>query len=365
MKHITSMLSAALASLILLSSTAQGQNGGLKFSLKDLGARLKDSFSAQSSTANGINNRGDVTGNLWVGQDQECFYWGAKDTKPTVFYFLTRKFVPVFCDARAVDSLGQVAGSGYTFLGTTRAFRRDSKGGTLTALDPVAPLTTSNGLGIYNGTVVGYMGYYFSASWDANGAVTNLFPTIHSQAFGLNATGQAIGFFLTSQNSLHAFSGISGSFTDLGTLGGNDSLAYAINASGIIVGQADVPSGGCVPHLAYWVANVATDLGACGWSASAISSDNWIVGYQQVPSRNCSPWQTSGDCRAFLATLTPNCIGPYDLNTLLDSSGAGWTLVQATGINDSHQIVGFGITPKGETHAFVLTPNNQQLCYPD
>ena len=58
-------------------------------------------------------------------------------------------------------------------------------------------------------------------------------------------------------------------------------------------------------------------------------------------------------------------MGPYLLDTLLDSSGAGWTLTQAAGINDSHQIVGYGRAPNGEQHAFLLTPNNQQLCYPN
>ena len=44
-----------------------------------------------------------------------------------------------------------------------------------------------------------------------------------------------------------------------------------------------------------------------------------------------------------------------DLNTLLPS-GSGWTLIDAQGINDSGQIVGYGISPLGETNAFLLTP---------
>jgi hypothetical protein len=35
-------------------------------------------------------------------------------------------------------------------------------------------------------------------------------------------------------------------------------------------------------------------------------------------------------------------ITPIDLSTLLDSSGAGWTLSQATAINSVGQIVGRG-----------------------
>jgi len=45
----------------------------------------------------------------------------------------------------------------------------------------------------------------------------------------------------------------------------------------------------------------------------------------------------------------------YDLNSLIDPS-LGWVLQEATGINDSGQIVGYGTGPSGQTDAFLLTP---------
>jgi probable HAF family extracellular repeat protein len=42
-----------------------------------------------------------------------------------------------------------------------------------------------------------------------------------------------------------------------------------------------------------------------------------------------------------------------DLNSLL-LPGSGWTLSSATAINDSGQIVGYGINPSGQQHAFLL-----------
>jgi probable HAF family extracellular repeat protein len=45
-----------------------------------------------------------------------------------------------------------------------------------------------------------------------------------------------------------------------------------------------------------------------------------------------------------------------NLNSLLDSSGAGWDLQVAYGINSRGQIVGIGTDPKGEVTGFVLTP---------
>jgi len=179
MKHVTSIPVAVFASLIALSATAYSQNGGLRFSLKDLGADLKGAFGGQSSTANGINNRGDVTGNFWIKGDQECFFIPANGNPVSFYLKLT---TPVLCDARAVDVTGQVAGSGTYNGGLSRAFRRDSKG-ILHTLNPASPFTQSFGLGINKGIVVGYMNFYFSAKWDVEGSVTNLFPSVFSEAF--------------------------------------------------------------------------------------------------------------------------------------------------------------------------------------
>ena len=44
-----------------------------------------------------------------------------------------------------------------------------------------------------------------------------------------------------------------------------------------------------------------------------------------------------------------------DLNSLI-TINHGWTLQSATAINDSGQIVGYGINPSGQTHAFLLNP---------
>ena len=44
-----------------------------------------------------------------------------------------------------------------------------------------------------------------------------------------------------------------------------------------------------------------------------------------------------------------------DLNTP-DCSSSGWTLEYATAINDSGQIVGYGVNRSGQTDAFLLTP---------
>jgi probable HAF family extracellular repeat protein len=46
-----------------------------------------------------------------------------------------------------------------------------------------------------------------------------------------------------------------------------------------------------------------------------------------------------------------------DLNSLLDASGSGYTFEEAKGIADNGMIAATGLTPSGESHAVLLTPN--------
>jgi hypothetical protein len=114
-----------------------------------------------------------------------------------------------------------------------------------------------------------------------------------------------------------------------------------------------------------------TELGCGLGNASAISNDNWIVTGDHESYITCSqhadwcyqPCLSPG--YGFLIVPDPSC-SPTQLNTLLDASSAGWNVWSATGINDNHRIVGWGIPPAGgPPHAILLTPNDLPLCYPD
>jgi hypothetical protein len=62
---------------------------------------------------------------------------------------------------------------------------------------------------------------------------------------------------------------------------------------------------------------------------------------------------TKTESSAFIWTAAEGLI---DLNTVLDSSGLGWAIIDGRAINNLGQIVGSGRNPGGEVHAVLLTP---------
>lgn len=63
-----------------------------------------------------------------------------------------------------------------------------------------------------------------------------------SIAFSINNAGQVTGYALTASNATHAFLYSAGTMNDIGTLGGSSSVGFAINDSGQITGDS-APSG--------------------------------------------------------------------------------------------------------------------------
>jgi probable HAF family extracellular repeat protein len=167
-------------------------------------------------------------------------------------------------------------------------------------------------------------------------------------AFGINDGGQIVGYSITTSGVVHAFLLSGGALTDLGTLGGEQSIAHKINHSGQVVGYSTLSSGTLNPpfHAFLWSpGGQMMDLGALAGNRSIaydINNLGQVVGASEI---------AAGMYRAFVyAPLT----GLVDLNQLIP--GSGWTLLEARGINDKGQIVGFGINPSGFTHGFLLLP---------
>ncbi len=168
----------------------------------------------------------------------------------------------------------------------------------------------------------------------------------NSFGYGINSSGQVAGTaYNSSYSSYDAFFYDGATTVDLGTFGGQDASALALNDQAQMTGY--VTSAGGFDQAFRYSGGAAVLLGTLGGHYSyglAINNSNVIVG---------GSFTDTGDTiyHAFIAMAN----SLVDLNLLLDATGVGWTLVEARAINDSGQIAGIG-TYNGGRHTFLLTP---------
>jgi len=160
----------------------------------------------------------------------------------------------------------------------------------------------------------------------------------YSSAVGINNNHQIVGSSDNASGYSHAVIWSNGQVTDLGTLGGTQSAAYAINNNGQVTGWAHTASE--ATHVFLWSNGTMTDLGTFGLDpvGEAINNHGVIVGQ----SGN-GAWVWSNGVFQNLNNLIP--------------PGSGFTLTDATAINDNGQIVANGSNTTGQEHAFLLTPS--------
>jgi probable HAF family extracellular repeat protein len=162
------------------------------------------------------------------------------------------------------------------------------------------------------------------------GALTDIgtLGGMESFAYAINDAGRIVGQAKTVGALDHAFLYVPGSgMSDLGVLAGTTSYAFSINASGQIAGASTYQGGGSNLHAVLFQGGAKTDLGTLGGnysSASAINASGAIVGSSNLSGNAIS--------HAFLWTSSN---GMQDLGTI----GTG-TISGATSINSSGDIVG-------------------------
>jgi probable HAF family extracellular repeat protein len=157
-----------------------------------------------------------------------------------------------------------------------------------------------------------------------------------SGASGINNNHQIVGGSDNAQGYVHAVLWQNGTITDLGTLADPQiapfaqSTAAAINNLGQVTGWAQTNT--YATHGFLFSNGKMTDIGNI--IPEAINDNGVIVGYGALI-------YTGGTVQ--------------DLNNLIPP-GSGFTLNNATAINDSGQIVANGYNSIGQEHAFLLTP---------
>lgn len=180
-----------------------------------------------------------------------------------------------------INDRGQVVG--VTGTGTTlSAFLLD--GGVTVNLGALAAVDINNGGQILLQEVVGNPDDPTSCYLrQPGGAIVQLNTPDGSQCFGtdLNDRGQVVGAvqrLIGTQRVTSGFLWEAGTYTDLGTLGGDFVQANGINELGQIVGSATLTSGGN-SHAFFWERGVMTDLGSPGgpWSDGRAINDHGQV----------------------------------------------------------------------------------------
>ena len=366
------MLTAILAAAANLAITGANPIAAAvpPFSIVALGT-IPHGASADDCTPNGLNNRGQVVGEIG-GQGgpptgtAHAFLWQGGTMKDL-------GGLPGFTGSVAwsINERGEIAGNSLNapFLGQQLPWTLFH--GTFTqgpgALYPDAGAINSTG-------AVG--GQWLSVDAAAQAVVwrvgsPELLPPagFDSSVNALNDSGVAVGDVEVTVRSGYGFATVpravlwrQGLLTDLGRLGtppgppinGRGALALGVNASGWVVGWSVTAAD--ADHGFVWIAGHMHDLGTLPNFSSSIARE--INGSGDIV----------GDSSVYLPGLGTSVSRavlwhqgrPIDLNSLKPSSFAG-TLLSAHLINDRGQIVGlYSANPLGSIteSCFLMTPVN-------
>jgi probable HAF family extracellular repeat protein len=348
-------LSTALAVLLMAASHAAAGS----YNVVDLGA-----LPGGSTTGRAINLAGDIVGSSGAPQSgiSRAFFWSSRQGVRSLGVLAGGDY----SDAFAINHPGQVTGSSNTTNGVHAFFWSPVSG--FRDVGTLAGDASSRGFGINDsGQVVGYSSGAAGVRafvWSSRTGMQSL-GTLggnDSEAYAVNNAGQIVGISSAS-NGKRAFLWTSGTgMQDLGVLAGDTaSRALSINARGMIVGSSFGPAGG---HAVLWNNGTIQNLGTLGGNfsvARGVNNAGQVVGESAI---SLGP-------RAFLWTSAQ---GMQDLNSFIPAS-LGIVLTAALSINDNGQIVAIGATVAdpahavdlddphhpGPTHAFLLTPAGATL----
>ncbi|MBN1787769.1 MAG: PEP-CTERM sorting domain-containing protein [Sedimentisphaerales bacterium] len=295
-----------------------------------------------------------------------------------------------YSEAYSSNNAGQIVGYAMNSFGYERACRFNATGGGAnTDLGTLggnwSSASCTNNYGQIVGVADNGTSYGRACSFDPTGGGVNTdLGTLGgdwSSAYSINNAGQIVGKANNSTNNRRAclFDPTGGGANiDLGAFvsvdeqipNGDWSVAYSINNAGQIVGEADgtyehsFSSQACIfdptgdANNIIRLGGLHSDNQYPNSVARCINDIGQIVGavYSGLQSRACL-FDPNGVLWSY-ETYNENNI---DLNTLIDPN-CGWLLTDAWSINNNGWIVGQGVNPAGDAHAFLLVPEPATIC---
>ncbi len=305
---------------------------------------------ADGSEVAALNNAGEVALSVRAGDGAQG-YAGTADTL-TALPALPKHHASL---VYGLSDAGQAAGASFNILGHARAFWWDGVTHKIGSL-PGYPYSEARGINS-TGDIAGFSETGHAdrrRAWMTRAFLRRPGETLtdlgtlggaYSAAYAVSSLGAVVGKADTDTvGATHAFAWTGeGGMTDLGTLGGANSVAYAVSDSGQIAGASDTDAAG-TRHAFLYASGQMQDLaplpGLTESAAYVLNASGQVVGTSQNGTlKRATLWQNSQ---------------PTDLNAVLPAH-SGWTLTEARAINDHGQIAGLGLF-QGHPRAFLLTP---------
>lgn len=356
-----SLFCAVAASLIM----AAGSSGAVIYSLRDLGDIPGGN---NSSYAAGLNNLGQVTGSSFVaggnGNVMHAFRWTPAGGMEDLGTMLPNN-PSLSSNGYAINDSGVVVGVSPSSGIANSAFI--SQPGSAMTTVPGMPGSTilSTGQAINNsGQITGIdnTGTRHAYRYTPGNPIVFRNPpadVVSGETIGyaINESGAMAGFSPINGGARAVYWASDGTATNLGRLAGGTldySFAFGMNDGGAVVGQSGARIG-TADHLRAFLwtsAGGMIDLGDLGdptrdGAAQDINNNGWVVGQFNAPLTPVNQ----------LAFLWIPGTGMASLNSLLDTSGTGWIVNTAGGINDNGQIAATAYNiAGGYSHAVLLTP---------
>lgn len=279
-------------------------------------------FGGNNSIAASVNNQGQVVGGAAthrIDPFSYLFLFGVQQSRAFLWQYGAKEDLGTLGGPDAValfiNDRGQVAGLSLL----------DSKVNATTGYPTIHPFLWKNGEMKDLGTIGGTWVY---------------------QLNHLNGSGELVGGMATAGDTIiHPFLWDGKKLRDIGTLGGSFGNAISVNEAGTVVGIATNRAEDY--HAFVWKHGVMIDLGVAAGDqcsiAFAINASGQIVG-------------SSGTCSNFARNALLWDRGELiNLNAFVPTA-SGVQLTEAVNINDRGELAVQGVLPNGELHAFLLTP---------